>query len=146
MQEVPHYWPARPQGVTTRKLTTVRISNFITHISKYLETRCSVFRHPTQVPNAEGTFGSFPKWWHVQLFDDSFITMCWVSRYCLGQYHVDDYMETDDFKWHYVGLSLGKQIQNGHICFINNEKTMRRKLLLHAGCKTIQCHDMACRL
>jgi len=52
-------------------------------------------------------------------------------------------METDYFKWHYVGLSLGTQIQNGHICFVNNEKTMRRKLLLHAGCKTMQSFGMS---
>jgi hypothetical protein len=138
MQEFPHYWPARPQGVTTRRLTTVRISHFIARVWKCLETRCSVFRHPTRVPSAEGTFGSFPKWWHAQLFDDSYVTVCWVSRYCLVQYHVDDCMETDDFKWHCVGLSLGTQIQNGHSCFINNEKTKRRKLLLQAGRKTMQ--------
>jgi hypothetical protein len=31
-------------------------------------------------------------------------------------------METDDYKSHYVGLSLGTQMQNGYICFVNNEK------------------------
>jgi hypothetical protein len=31
-------------------------------------------------------------------------------------------MENDDFKSHYVGLSLGEQIQNCYICFIYNEK------------------------
>lgn len=122
-QEVPHYWPARPHGVTTLILTAVQTSKLIAHTPKYLQTGCSVFWHPTRVPSAENTFGSFPKWWYVQPFDDSFITPCWVSRYCLGQYHVDDSTETIDFKSHYVGLSLGKQIQHGHICFI-----MRRKL------------------
>lgn len=51
-----------------------------------------------------------------------FITLCWVSRNFLGQYHVDDYMGTDDFKLHYVGLSLGTQTKHGYFCLINNEK------------------------
>ena len=132
-QEVPHYWPARPQGVKTRKLTAVQTSNLITHISKYLQTAYFVFRHPTRVPSAENTFGKFPKWWHVQLFDDAFITLCWTSRYCLGS-----------IMWMTIWkLMISNRIMSAfHL--VRKYKTvtsvlltMRRKLSLHAGCKTI---------
>jgi hypothetical protein len=43
-------------------------------------------------------------------------------------------METNDFKSHYVGLSLGTQIQNGYFCCIDNE----RKLFHHVAGKTVK--------
>jgi hypothetical protein len=52
-------------------------------------------------------------------------------------------MATDNFELHYVGLSLGKQTQNGSICFINNEK----KVVPACGLSNNkEFHDIACRL
>jgi hypothetical protein len=133
-QKVTHYWLVGPQGVTTRNLTAVHTSNPTTHTPKCLQAGCPVFRHQTRVPSAETTFGSFKQWRHVQLFDDSVITLCWVSRYFSGQYRVDGSVETNDFISHYVGLSLGTQIQNGCFSCINNE----RKLSQHVAGKTIK--------